>query len=151
MGVAVSPRRAAATPTLNNAPPRGLLPISAVKRPLVLASLLASAALAGAPAVAPAQDAGGSQYVDPVPSTPTGTTQTPTTSSPAPTTSSTTSGSATASSTGTTTSTQAAAAGTAGNPGIPRTGFPAVWLVFAGALALASGIALRRAAGLVGS
>jgi hypothetical protein len=114
-----------------------------------IASLLAAAALAAAPGAAVAQDAGGHQYDDPLADTPTS----PPTPSPPSTPSSASTGSTGTStaSAGTTSSSPAAttAAATAGANGeIPRTGFPAGWITFAGFFALGGGLALRRAAGL---
>ena len=123
----------------------------------LMASMLATAALAVAPATALAQDAGGHQYDDPLAGTP----STPSTPS-APSTGSTASaggtGTAPSSSTGTTTpstastssATTTAAVTAAGTGEIPRTGFPVGWLTFAGFLALGGGFSLRRAAGLQG-
>jgi len=120
----------------------------------LLASLMAAAALAVAPAAALAQDAGGDQYKDPLdqgsghhstPSTPS------TPSSPSSTASAAAPGS-TASAASPATGTAAAASAQAGGPNeIPRTGFPVGFLMFAGALCLCGGLALRRAAGIAGA
>jgi hypothetical protein len=123
-----------------------------MKRSLI-ASLVAAAALAAAPGAALAQDAGGSQYTDPLDQP--GHSNPPPTSSPSPSTPapSATSPRATAS-TGTTSSgvpATAQAASTAGAGEIPRTGFPVGMLMFAGALCLSGGMALRRAAGTTGA
>jgi hypothetical protein len=103
-----------------------------------LASLLAAAVLAAVPAAALAQDAGGTQYTDPLAGNPT----TPST----PSTPSTSSSSGSQGTTGASnTSSSGSSSGSAGaNPGIPRTGFPAGWLVLAGVISIAGGLALRR-------
>jgi hypothetical protein len=105
----------------------------------LLASLLAAAALAVVPAAALAQDAGGTQYTDPLAGNPT-TPSTPSTPSTSP--SSTSQGTTSASNTSSSSSSSGSAAGA--NPGIPRTGFPAGWLVLAGVISIAGGLALRR-------
>jgi hypothetical protein len=121
----------------------------------LIASLVAAAGLAVAPAAALGQDAGGNQYDDPLagtpssPSTPS-TPSTPSAPSTPSTSSSGTAGTPTASAggatssatTGTTATATAAAAGE-----IPRTGFPAGWLTLAGFFAVGGGFALRRVAG----
>ncbi|MEA2351279.1 MAG: hypothetical protein QOG86_2220 [Thermoleophilaceae bacterium] len=104
-----------------------------------LASLLAAAVLAVVPAAALAQDAGGTQYTDPLAGNPTTPASNPTTpsagpSAAAPTTSTSSSGSSSSSS------------DTASKPGIPRTGFPAGWLALAGVISVGGGLALRRIA-----
>jgi hypothetical protein len=118
-------------------------------RPLI-ASLLATAALAVGPAAALAQDAGGHQYQDPLANTP-GTHSTPSPPPPGPSAASdgtpASTPSSSASSGSTTTSGTTATATAAGKDAIPRTGFPVGWLTFAGFFALGAGVALRRAAG----
>lgn len=104
-----------------------------------LASLLAAAALAVVPASALAQDAGGTQYTDPLAGNPT-TPSTPSTPSAPSSTASTNTASTTSSS-----DSDSDSSGSA-NPGIPRTGFPAGWLALAGVLSIAGGLALRRVA-----
>jgi hypothetical protein len=133
---------------LNGRDPGVLLRIRAMKRASI-ASLVAAVALAATPAIALGQDAGPGQYTDPLegnnppsnpapPSTP---------SSPSP---------GTAPSPGATASAGSPAGATAstqvgGTNEIPRTGFPVGMLMFAGALCLCGGAALRRAAGTTGA
>jgi hypothetical protein len=116
----------------------------------VFIALLAAAAVAVFPGVTlaqdvtAAQDAGGKQYTDPLDDGPTGSpTDMPTAGTPTPT-----------STPGTTTtaSTEAGSADSAGTadgkskPGVPRTGFPVVWLWLAGSFSIGAGLALRAAA-----
>ena len=111
-----------------------------------LVSLFAAAALAVAPAAALAQDAGGGQYKDPLTgggghSTP-APTPGPTASAGSP---SSGASAAAGSSSSSSSSSSSATAGT--TSAIPRTGFPVGMLMFAGALLLCGGLALRRVAG----
>lgn len=109
-----------------------------------LATLLAAAALAVAPASSLAQDAGGGQYIDPLApghhsgSGP-GPGATASASSPGTSGAGASAGSSSSSSSGSPSSAKAAGTGT-----IPRTGFPVGVLMFAGGLLLSSGLALRR-------
>jgi hypothetical protein len=111
-----------------------------------LASLLATAALAVAPAAALAQDAGGGQYKDPLTGGGGHSTPAPT---PGPTASAAnTSPGATAAAGSPSSSSSSSSSAKAGSTSaIPRTGFPVGMLMFAGALLLSGGLALRRVAG----
>jgi hypothetical protein len=111
-----------------------------------LVSLLATAALAVAPTVALAQDAGGGQYTDPLAgggghhssSIPPGATASTNGSGALQ------SASAAGSTSSGSTSSKGSSAHAAGTSAIPRTGFPVGMLMFAGALLLCGGLALRR-------
>ncbi|MEA2308462.1 MAG: hypothetical protein QOI65_748 [Thermoleophilaceae bacterium] len=104
-----------------------------------LASLLVAAVLAVVPAAALAQDAGGTQYTDPLAGNPT-TPANPTTPSAGPSAASPTSASTSSS------GSSSSSSDTASKPGIPRTGFPAGWLALAGVISVGGGLALRRIA-----
>jgi hypothetical protein len=123
----------------------------------LVALLIAAAALAAVvPAGAIAKNAGGTQYTDPLDPgpgqhsnpPPQSTPSTPSTPSSASPSGAGTSPTATASA-GTTAASASVQAGTSGE--IPRTGFPVGMLMFAGALCLSGGLALRRAAGITGA
>jgi hypothetical protein len=119
----------------------------------LIASLLVTTAVAVVPAGAPAQDAGGHQYDDPLagtpstPSTPTAPSSGTTASSGSTGTTSPSTGTVAPSTASTAATTPTATATGTGAGQIPRTGFPVGWLTFAGFLALGGGFALRRAAG----
>jgi hypothetical protein len=121
---------------------------------VLVALLIAAAALAVVPAAALAKNAGGTQYTDPL-DTPSGQHSNPppsSTPSTPPSSASGPSSTATASASTTATSASASASTQAGTSGeIPRTGFPVGLLMFAGALCLSGGMALRRAAGTTGA